>query len=205
MARKIIVHIAVSADGFIARKDGSYDWLDRPRPRGNYGLDAFFRSIDTILWGRKTYDQAVEKVGGVSGFGPDVKNYVFTHHIPEPRPQDVEFVNEPVKKFARRLRARRGKDIWIMGGGGIIASSRRWRSRRIRHLRDPGVHRRRNSPDRARAPHREAQAARDETIFRRRGATSLRTSVNLSRCAESDGSSFGITGAEAGSTTSWSG
>jgi dihydrofolate reductase len=32
--RKIIVYIAVSADGFIARTDGSVDWLDRPRPKG---------------------------------------------------------------------------------------------------------------------------------------------------------------------------
>jgi hypothetical protein len=33
--RKIIVSIATSADGFIARRDGSVDWLDRPRPKGN--------------------------------------------------------------------------------------------------------------------------------------------------------------------------
>jgi hypothetical protein len=34
--RKIVVWIATSADGFIARPDGSFDWLDRPRPKGNY-------------------------------------------------------------------------------------------------------------------------------------------------------------------------
>jgi dihydrofolate reductase len=51
--RKIIVYIATRADGFIARVDGSFDW------RGNYGMGAFFASIDTILWGRKTYDQAL--------------------------------------------------------------------------------------------------------------------------------------------------
>lgn len=120
--RKIIVHIAISVDGFIARKDGSYDWLDRPRVKGDYGLPAFWKTIDTILWGRKTYDQAVEKQGGVEGFGPGVKNYVFTHRVPDTPPDGVEFVNEPVKKFVKRLRARKGKDIWIMGGGGIIAS-----------------------------------------------------------------------------------
>ena len=36
--RKIIVYIATSADGFIARLDGSVDWLERPRPKGNYGM-----------------------------------------------------------------------------------------------------------------------------------------------------------------------
>lgn len=120
--RKIIVHIAISVDGFIARKDGSYDWLDRPRVKGDYGLPAFFKAIDTIVWGRKTYDQAIEHRGSVSGFGPHVKNYVFTHRIPGTGPDDVEFVNEPVKRFVKRVRARKGKDIWIMGGGGIIAS-----------------------------------------------------------------------------------
>jgi dihydrofolate reductase len=120
---KIIVRIATSADGFIARKDGSYDWLDRPRPKGDYGMPAFFRSIDTLLWGRNTYDMAIEKFGDLSGgFGFEAKNYVLTHRIPDPRPQGVEFINEPIETFARRLRARRGKDIWIMGGGGVIAA-----------------------------------------------------------------------------------
>jgi dihydrofolate reductase len=48
--RKIIVYIATSADGFIARPGGSVDWLDRPRPKGNYGMGTFYKSIDTILW-----------------------------------------------------------------------------------------------------------------------------------------------------------
>lgn len=120
--RKIIVYIATSADGYIARADGSVDWLNRPRPPGNYGMGEFFRSIDTILWGRKTYDQArVRGEGG--GFGPKVKNYVFSHRPPEsPAPNNVEFVNEPISAFAKHLRAVPGKNIWMMGGGGVIAS-----------------------------------------------------------------------------------
>jgi dihydrofolate reductase len=58
--RKIIVYIATSADGFIARPDGSVDWLDRPHPKGNYGMGAFYKSIDAILWGRKTCDMALD-------------------------------------------------------------------------------------------------------------------------------------------------
>jgi dihydrofolate reductase len=57
--RKIIVYIAASA-GFIARPDGSVDWLDRPRPKGNYRMGAFYKSIDTILWGRKTCATALD-------------------------------------------------------------------------------------------------------------------------------------------------
>jgi dihydrofolate reductase len=77
--RKIIVSIATSADGFIARADGSVDWLDRPRPKGNYGMGTFCRSIDTILWGRKTFDMALsfqEKGVPGSAFDSSVKNYV---------------------------------------------------------------------------------------------------------------------------------
>ncbi|MGC1646351.1 MAG: dihydrofolate reductase family protein [Candidatus Sulfotelmatobacter sp.] len=91
--RKIIVYIATSADGFIARLDGSVDWLDRPRPKGNYGMGAFYKSIDTVLWGRKAA-----------------------------APAGVEFVSEPIKAFATRLREKKGRDIWMMGGAGIIAS-----------------------------------------------------------------------------------
>jgi dihydrofolate reductase len=48
---------------------------------------------------------------------------VFTHNWPEgAAPAGVEFVNEPTKTFAGRLRAEGGKDIWMMGGAGIIAS-----------------------------------------------------------------------------------
>lgn len=119
--RKIIVYIATSADGFIARVDGGVDWLNRPRPAGNYGMSEFFRSIDTILWGRKTYDMSLG-MGGVKGYGPKVKHYVITHRPPESPSSDVRFVNEPIGPFAKRLRAEEGNDIWLMGGGGLIAS-----------------------------------------------------------------------------------
>jgi len=124
--RKIIVYITTSADGFIARSDNSIDWLDRPRPKGNYGVAAFYQSIDTTLWGRKTYDMALDfQKKGVAGtaFDTKVKNYVFTRGQPQSAPPPaVEFVKEPIKAFATRLREKKGKDIWIMGGAGIIAS-----------------------------------------------------------------------------------
>lgn len=123
--RKIIVHIATSADGFIARKDGSVDWLDRPTPKGNYGLLEFWKSIDTILVGRKTYDMSVKfvKEGKAT---PDmfagVKHYAFSRKPPKKVLYGFEFVKEPLKKFVTRLRAEKGRDIWMMGGGGIIGS-----------------------------------------------------------------------------------
>ena len=121
--RKIIVYIATSADGFIARKDGSVDWLDRPRPAGNYGMGDFFKTIDTILWGRNTYDMSLgfgKKGGGL--FSSKSMNYVFTHDPPKSTQPNVQFVNEPIKTFTAKLRQSKGKDIWMMGGGGIIGS-----------------------------------------------------------------------------------
>ncbi|HYL22163.1 MAG TPA: dihydrofolate reductase family protein [Gemmatimonadales bacterium] len=123
--RKIIVYIATSADGYIARLDGDVDWLNRPRTAGDYGMGAFYRSIDTILWGRKTYELALAfQQQGIKGaeFDPKVKNYVFSHQPPPSPAPAVEFVTEPIPTFAQRLRATPGRDIWMMGGAGLIGS-----------------------------------------------------------------------------------
>lgn len=124
--RKIIVYIATSADGYIARPDGDVEWLNR-RPRTvDYGMRDFYPTIDTILWGRKTYDWLLnyyKQRGKTRGlFDTKVANYVFSRKPPKRAAPGVEFVAEPVKAFARRLRASPGKQIWMMGGGGLIAS-----------------------------------------------------------------------------------
>jgi len=123
--RKIIVYIATSADGFIARNDGAVDWLDRPRPKGNYGMAEFYNSIDAILLGRKTYDfvvQFVKEGKSIPKADHEPMHYAFSRHPPKKVLPGFEFVKEPIKKFAKSLRAKKGKDIWMMGGGGIIAS-----------------------------------------------------------------------------------
>lgn len=124
-ARRIIVQVATSADGFIARRDGDVDWLNRPRTSGDYGMRAFYGAIDTILWGRKTYEMALDfQKQGIpgAGFDPKVKNYVFSRRPPQAAPPEVEFVTEPIPAFAERLRATPGRDIWMMGGAGLIGA-----------------------------------------------------------------------------------
>src|SRR5690242_20961591 len=112
--RKIIVCIAASADGFIARSDGSFDWLNtHTTPGADYGLTAFFASIDTILWGRKTYEQFAAMKNAPS-YGPSVRHYVFSRTPPKRTKKGFQFVREPLKAFARRIRAEAGKDIWMM-------------------------------------------------------------------------------------------
>ena len=125
--RKIIVYIATSADGYIARPDGDVEWLNRRPSKVDYGMSTFYKTIDTILWGRKTYDWVLayyRKRGKKEGmFDAKLANYVFSRK-PRKRgaPPGIEFVSEPVKAFARRLRATPGKHIWMMGGAGLIAS-----------------------------------------------------------------------------------
>lgn len=120
--RKVIVYIATSADGYISRPDGDVDWLDRPSSKGNYGMGEFFKTIDTILWGRKTYAKGIEMGMKASGFGRGIKNYVFSRHPQQSPSPAFEFVSEPVKPFIERLRAQPGKNIWMMGGAEIIAA-----------------------------------------------------------------------------------
>jgi dihydrofolate reductase len=118
--RRIIASLATSADGFIARGDGSVDWLDRPRPRGNYEMAAFLRTIDTILLGRKTWDQALAMGVKKGGFG--APHYVFSRQPPAEDANGVTYVRERLEDFVRRLRAEPGRDVWVMGGAGLIGS-----------------------------------------------------------------------------------
>lgn len=117
--RKIIVYIATSADGFIARPDGDVGWLERPRVAGNYGMNDFYRSIDTVLMGRKTYDLAL-KMGQTSY--PGKMNYIFSRTPRRSGMPEVEFVAEEAGEFAKGLRLTPGKEIWLVGGGELIAS-----------------------------------------------------------------------------------
>ena len=119
--RNVIVHIATSADGYIARPDGDLEWLtSRPAPEGFYGMNAFMRSIDTKLLGRKTYEVSL-RMG--AKFDSKNRTIVFSRHAPPGgAPSGVEFVNGPIGAFLSRLREQPGKDIWLMGGGDLIAS-----------------------------------------------------------------------------------
>lgn len=120
--RKVIVEAATSMDGYIARPDGDVSWLDRPAPRGHYGMGAFIKTIDTILWGRKTYTKGIEMGMKDGGFGPKIKNFLFSRHPHRTLLPGFELVEESISAFMQKLRAQAGKDIWMMGGGEIIAS-----------------------------------------------------------------------------------
>lgn len=112
--RKIIYYVAASLDGCIARDDGSIDWLPVPKGRQDYGYAAFLRRVDTLVFGRKTYEQAL-------GFGEWPYGgracYVFSRKWAGQRDVRAQFVGGNVAALLRRLKRAPGKDIWLVGGG----------------------------------------------------------------------------------------
>src|SRR5215216_4109775 len=119
--RNVIVHIGTSADGYIARPDGDLEWLtSRPTPPGFYGMSDFMKSIDTKLLGRKTYEWS-RRLG--ARFDSTTRTVVFSRQAPPAdAPSGVEFVSGAIGPFVSRLREQPGKDLWLMGGGELIAS-----------------------------------------------------------------------------------
>ena len=111
---RILVYIATSLDGFVAREDGSIDWLPEDS-KSNY--DTFYKSIDTVIMGKTTYDQVLT-------FGEypykDKKSFVFTR-ASKNNDDNVEFVSD-IEKFVKDGFPGAGKNIWLVGGAKIIAS-----------------------------------------------------------------------------------
>lgn len=115
---RLIVHAATSADGFIARTDGSVDWLEHYK--GGYGMRRFYSSIDACVMGRKTYEQAVRF--GMPGGYYGKKNFVFSRTLTKAASAEVSIIHDDVTAFAKRLRTENEKDIWLVGGAELIAS-----------------------------------------------------------------------------------
>ena len=111
---KVLVYVASSLDGYIARDDGSIDWLPEP---SESGYDTFYKSIDTVIMGKTTYDQVL--TFGVYPY-KGKKSFVFSktrQNIDE----NAEFVSD-VEKFVKDGFPGAGENIWLVGGAKIIAS-----------------------------------------------------------------------------------
>lgn len=112
--RKIILFVASSLDGYIAKNDGGVDWLPTNNSSG-YG--EFYKSVDVVIMGKKTYDQVLT-------FGPypydDKKSYVFTRNNDVNKDENIQFVND-VEKLVKDIISNPGKDVWLVGGSKIIS------------------------------------------------------------------------------------
>ncbi len=119
--RRVKYCVGVSLDGYIAAPDGSIDWLERATANAkgeDFGLSAFFETIDTVLMGRKTYEVGVKLGMSKSGY-PNVKNYVFSRTLPSGEREGVTFLSASLPTFIAQLQKKPGKDIWLCGGGEL--------------------------------------------------------------------------------------
>jgi dihydrofolate reductase len=111
--RKVVLGLGISLDGYIARRDGAVDFLFMPK---DYSMGPFFKRIDVVLMGRKTYEVAM-KMGG--GFGGSMTSYVLSRSLPVGERDGLIFTNQSPEVVVESLRKRKGKDIWLMGGGEL--------------------------------------------------------------------------------------
>jgi dihydrofolate reductase len=115
--RNIIYAVRTSLDGYVARRDGSLDFLHL-RP-SNYSMGPFFKTIDVGLMGRKTYEVGIRMSGGqFESHG--LRCYIFSRSLPEGERDFAIFVREEPKRFVEELRKKKGKDIWLVGGGELM-------------------------------------------------------------------------------------
>ena len=120
---KVSVFIATSLDGFIARRDGSIDWLNEANamlPEGeDCGFMAFMDSVDTLIMGRKTYEQVLSFGQWPYGDTPVV---VLSHNsieIPSHLLDTVSHSAELPSVLLKRLAANDVKHVYVDGGGTI--------------------------------------------------------------------------------------
>jgi len=111
--RKVVLGLGISLDGYIARRDGSVDFLFMPK---DYSMAPFFKTIDTAIMGRKTYEVA-KAMGG--GFGGQMISYVMSRTLSPGEREGVIVTQESPTSLVSRLREKKGKDLWMMGGGEL--------------------------------------------------------------------------------------
>src|SRR5271170_1928015 len=113
--RNVVLGLGISLDGCIARPNDTLDFLFRPK---DYSMAPFFATIDTAIMGRKTLDAGLKMSGG-SLPGYNMAMYVFSRSQPPGEGKGWTYVNQSPAAFVAKLRQRRGKDIWLMGGGEL--------------------------------------------------------------------------------------
>ena len=116
--RLVTFGVANSLDNFIAREDGAVDWLVWDDEVAAISRK-FWKTIDTVLMGRKTYEVAA---ASGSGAYPGAKNYVFSRTLKQPRSKKVEVIAQDAVEFVRKLKSESGKGICIIGGGDLARS-----------------------------------------------------------------------------------
>ena len=122
MPRKVILGFGISIDGYIARRNGAMDYLVIDK-EGEALMADFFAKIDTTIMGRKTAAAAAEmRKSGEMPETPGISNYVFSRRWKPGKRDGFEVVSGSLTAFVRKLKRRKGKDIYLGGGGQLCRS-----------------------------------------------------------------------------------
>jgi dihydrofolate reductase len=125
--RKIILDLAVTLDGFIEGKNGEVDWCIMD---SEMGFINFLNQIDTILYGRKSYDlwgqytPTIEVADAEKEMWELVhskEKYVFSRTLKGSDNKAI-FINENIPEEVNKLKNNPGKDIWLYGGASLITA-----------------------------------------------------------------------------------
>lgn len=117
-SRKVILYIAMSLDGYIAKPNDDLDFLSIVQKEGeDYGYTEFINSIDTVILGRKTYDWVMKQV---PEFPHADKNVYIITRTPQPGIGKTEFYSGDLKELVIHLKEAGGKNIFIDGGAEVV-------------------------------------------------------------------------------------
>jgi dihydrofolate reductase len=114
--RKVILGVAVSLDGFIEGPIGEYDWCLTDQ---DYGFSDFFKRVDTIFVGRKTYEMSLGMEGDDTF--PKFREYIFSTTLDKVKDGAI-LIKGNVKNEVEKIKKAKGKDIWLFGGAGLTTS-----------------------------------------------------------------------------------
>ena len=123
---RVTIHMAASLDGFIARKDGSVDWMETSDEFASGEtmdpgfIEAFLKTIDCYVMGSRTYETALRfEAKGLGWAYGDKPTFVLTHRE-LPRTRDtVEFYSGDLAQFVNGRLRPRFRSIWFVGGGMV--------------------------------------------------------------------------------------
>jgi len=112
--KKVILGVALSLDGYIEGPNGEYDWCFTDQ---DYGMSDFFKRIDTIVMGRKSFELANSMEGDSPWKG--ITTYVYSNTLSSVTAKDTRLVSGDLVTETRKLKETPGKDIWLFGGAQL--------------------------------------------------------------------------------------
>lgn len=116
--RKVILYIAASADGYIAKPNDDLSFLSLVQKEGeDYGYAEFTSAVDTVIIGRKTYDWVMKQVDEFPH--ADKTTYVITR-TEKPAIGKTQFYTGDLKQLIEKLKSESGKHIFIDGGAELV-------------------------------------------------------------------------------------